>query len=198
MRRKERLLLLAGITVLVLVLLAWFGWPFASSTFQREVIANSSVVLCDLSINAEWQSISIILSSERGTQTAIVRLTQWSGKAEYKVPIEGEAYIRLWRTLTENGIWELPSGEYWPYFDQMENLENIFPEVKLAGEDYRRNMVDSSTTGIKIQLGKRRYGFMRYDVDGLKDQRYAKIISAVFDFVDLRKVIEHWRQDQRR
>ena len=107
--------------------LGWLACSVNSSVSETDLIADSSLVWYEFpSGNADYRILSVTVACRQGKPAAVVKLERWREVATYQVPLTLESYVRLWRVLLKNAIWELPSGEFWPYLELLEARGSFF------------------------------------------------------------------------
>jgi hypothetical protein len=111
-------------------------------------------------------------------------------RAEVKITLE--RYLALWRELEANGIWGLPSGEFWPWREWLEADADAPVALVLADYKGEERVIDAGVISVEVRVKERTHGFMRYALNHLKDGRYEHANGAICDAVELDKVLRQF------
>jgi len=108
---------------------------------------------------------------------------------EVKVSIE--AYLRLWDELQRNDVWELPTGEMWSWAEWLEAgraiPSSIHAGIHVRPEEYSDLPLDCGLSTVKVRVGDKNHGYIRWCPSRLKDARYKRIIAAIEDLEGMRE-----------
>lgn len=171
---------------LMLVLLLAFGCSTGSSTTQPESLirADSAIVVSGFGGAGRIESTTIMCKEgkTRAVVTSRARRVLSEG-----VKLGTEAYVQLWSELQKDDVWELPSGELWSWLEWLEAGQGLPVAVQASPEEYQDPEYDCGFVAVKIRVGNKAHGFIRYCPHRLKDARYHRIIVAISGLKGIRE-----------
>ena len=99
-----------------------------------------------------------------------------------EVKISKANCLKLWRELEAIGMWDLPSGEFWPVRELVETGSlpgNWLDPVKFRTEDYKTITMHPSLWEVEVRVKDKSHGFLRLSPSDLKDPRYDRVITII-------------------
>ena len=98
-----------------------------------------------------------------------------------------EAYLRLWAELQRNEVWGLPAGEMWSWVEWLEAGRAFPAGIHARPEEYDDLPLDCGISTVKLRVGDKNHGFIRWCPWKLKDARYKRIAAAIQDLQGMRE-----------
>ncbi len=176
------------------LLLIFVGYATVSCSRRSEELirADSAVVFSEFGLLGDF--ITTTICCERGEVRASVssnlvlcsdRKARLFLKQDVKVSME--AYLGLWAELQRNDVWELPAGEMWSWVEWLEAGRAIPASIRARPEEYDDLPLDCGISTVKLRVGDRNHGFIRWCHWKLKDARYKRIAAAIQDLQGMRE-----------
>jgi len=193
MRRIRRF----GCVIVLLVAASLTSCGIRQRYSEDDVKADSAIVLREFPINASFLSVNATIVCQDGNVHAIL-VAEPLGRHEVlrsDLQVSPDTYLKLWRQLEGEDIWDLPSGEYWRDRELMESGGVFAARLgrhDAVGDYKQAPALHSDFNELEVRVGGRSHGFLRYASSELKDPRYYRAVEAVWEGIQVNQILTDW------